>query len=137
MNAKVASLVVVSFLCAPDLPRAEVGDPLPTLDGSKWTIKVVPDAESAEKGEKEFEDELVFAGGKVTMAACVSYGFEASVYRVEIKDGAPRWKTEQVSEREGTARWIGKVDGDSVTGKLRWTKKDGTELKYTFAGKKR
>lgn len=136
MNAKVASLVFVSFLCAPDLPRAEVGDLLPTLDGTTWKIKVVPDAVSAEKGEKEFEDELVFAEGKVTLTACVSYGFEASVYRVEIKDGVPRWKTEQVSDREGTARWMGKIDGDIVTGKLRWTKKDGTELKYTFAGKK-
>ena len=136
MNSKVASLVVVSLLSATTLPRAESSEDPFTLDGSKWKIKVVPDAEAATRGEKEFEDELIFADGKVTMTACGVSGFEASVYRVEIKEGTPRWKTDQVSEKEGTARWMGKFDGDNVTGKLRWTKKDGTELKYSFAGKK-
>lgn len=107
-----------------------------SLDGGKWKIKVTPDKETAAKGEKEFDDELIFADGKVTSTGCVPYGFNASPYKTQKKEKGTKWETDQVSEKEGKAHWSGKIKGDEIKGNMTWSKKDGATLHYTFAGKK-
>ena len=104
------------------------------LDGTSWKIKVTPDKEAAENGEKEFDDELIFAEGMVTATACVSHGFKPSVYLVTENDEVMKWQTIQHSEVEGVANWTGQIKDGKLTGKLAWAKRDGTRTTYTFAG---
>src|SRR5262249_36941207 len=60
--------------------QAATPAPAGPLDGSTWSVKVTPDDAAAKKGEKEFDDVIVFRGGKVTMSECVKAGFAASSY---------------------------------------------------------
>jgi hypothetical protein len=95
-----------------------------------WTAKVTPDAEAAAKGEKEFEDTLILRGGKFRSTACESYGFGAAPYKMD----GNTWMSDLESAKEGKSHWHGQVEGDHLTGRMTWTKADGTVLNYTFEG---
>lgn len=109
----------------------------PSLDGTQWSIKVTPDEAAMKRGEKVFDDTLMFDSGKVSMSECVKYGFTASDYTVTGKSDAWVFKTQQKSLKEGTTSWEGEVKGGRVTGSMIWTKLDGTILRYTFEGPKK
>jgi len=106
------------------------------LDGTKWTVKVTPDEAAAAKGEKPFDDVLVADGGLVTMSECLKWGFRPSRYTTEAAGSGWSFRTEQKSKKEGTSVWTADIAGDTITGRMVWTKKDGTVLNYTFEGKK-
>ncbi|HMC83864.1 MAG TPA: hypothetical protein VKL61_11615 [Candidatus Polarisedimenticolia bacterium] len=95
-----------------------------------WKLKVVPDAEAAAKGEKEFEDTLILKGGKLRSTACEPYGFGSASYKMD----GNTWMSDMESKKEGKNHWHGEVDGDHLTGRMTWTKADGTVLNYTFEG---
>ena len=103
--------------------------PLPVEDGV-WKVTVTPDPEAAAKGEKAFEDTLMLHQGKFSSSACAAYGFPAAAYQVE----AELWSANPESPREGKAHWHAEVSGDAITGKMVWTKSDGTVLNYSFTG---
>jgi hypothetical protein len=106
------------------------------LDGMKWSVKVAPDAMAAGKGEKAFDDVIVADAGRVTMSECLKWGFKPSKYTTEPAGSGLAFRTEQTSKKEGTSVWTGEIAGDKITGKMVWTKKDGTVLNYTFEGRK-
>ena len=107
------------------------------LNGTRWGVKVVPDTQATERGEKPFTDILIFKDGKVTMSACVKYGYAASPYTLSPAGEHWAFKTEQVSEKDGKTVWIGDITGNTIKGTLAWTKKsDGVAYYYTFEGKK-
>ena len=113
------------------------GMPGTPLDGSTFNVNVRPDKAAAAKGEKAFDDTIVFAGGKVEMTECVKYGFAASKYTAAKKaEGRWAFTTEQSSDPSGKSVWHGVIEGSAVKGTLVWTKKDGTVLHYSFDGKK-
>jgi len=95
-----------------------------------WKLKVVPDAEAAAKGEKEFEDTLILKGGKLRSTACEPYGFGSASYKMD----GNTWMSDMESKKEGKNHWHGEVDGDHLTGRMTWTRADGTVLSYTFEG---
>jgi hypothetical protein len=95
-----------------------------------WKVKVTPDAASAAKGEKEFDDTLVLSKGKFRSTACEPFGFGESPYRLEGNN----WLTDGLSKKEGKNHWHGEIAGDSVTGQMTWTKPDGSVMNYTFTG---
>jgi hypothetical protein len=95
-----------------------------------WKVQVTPDAEAAAKGEKAFEDTLILKKGKFRSTACEPYGFGPAAYRVE----GTAFLADPESGKEGKSHWHGEVDGDGVTGRMRWTKPDGTVFNYTFEG---
>ena len=107
------------------------------LEGTRWTVKVSPDKAATAKGEKEFNDTLVFAANKVSMTECTTKGYKPSSYTVR-KSGADGWKftTDQVSETDGKTVWNADIQGTTIKGTVVCTKKDGTILNYTFDGKK-
>src|SRR5207244_872497 len=100
---QILSIVMAACVFGAMTVRAE------SLDGTKWKIKVTPDKEAAAKGEKAFPDTLLFANGKVTSTACVPYGFKATSYKAEAKEGVTHWASEQMSEKEGKTVWTGEV----------------------------
>jgi hypothetical protein len=95
-----------------------------------WTVKVTPDAASAAKGEKEFDDTLVLHKGKFRSSACEAYGFGEAAYRVE----GNHWMADGASPKEGRNHWHGELTGGTVDGEMTWTKLDGSVLNYTFTG---
>ena len=99
-------------------------------EAGRWTVNVVPESETASKGEKEFDDTLVLNKGKFSSTACIPYGFGTVPYRVE----AGTWIANMESPKEGKAHWHAEVTGDSISGKMTWTKPDGTVLSYAFSG---
>lgn len=107
-----------------------------SLEGSRWKVMVTPDEAAAAKGEKAFEDEMVFTGGKVTMTACVPYGFAPSDYKSDKAGEGWSFETTQASESSGTSEWKAKMTGDAVKGTLTWKKGKGEVYHYTFEGKK-
>ncbi len=130
MKTKCAALGIVFVLSLAFVAQAG------SLDGTKWRIRVTPDKETAAKGEKESDDELIFADGKFTSTACLKYGFAASAYTTEAKGTATKWKSDQTSDKEGLTHWSGQARPTAMSGKMEWVKKDGAKLHYTFVGTK-
>ena len=106
------------------------------LDGTHWTIKVVPDEEGRGKGEKAYDDTIRFEGGTVAMTECLKYGFGESDYTLAKNGDAWSFSTRQSSDKEGTTLWKGKIKGSKIGGTLIWTKRAGSVVRYTFEGQK-
>jgi len=106
------------------------------MDGTKWKIKVTPDAESAKKGAKPFEDELIFAEGQFTSTAMLVHGFKAGPYRYETEDADVEWSSDKQNDTKDMVGWGGRVDGKTTSGNFHWQKKDGTSHFFKFTGTK-
>jgi len=108
------------------------------LDGTSWKVQVEPDAMAKEKGEKEFDETLIFADGSLSATARQQIGFAASSYAVtpDPKSKDMTFTTEQRSEHEGTTTWTGTIHEDHVEGKMIWKKANGSILTFTFKGEK-
>jgi len=115
----------------PDVSQHLLSD----LEGTSWTVKVTPDALAKKKGEKPFDDALIFANGTVTMTACVKVGFAPSGYTASRTGEAWLFKTEQTSKKEGQTVWFASLSGNAIKGTMTWTKPDGTVLHYAVEGK--
>ena len=124
-------ILVVGFFCLP-APRALAGG----LEG-KWKVKVEPDEDARKAGEKEFDDTLVFTATKFHSEACKGKGFGETNYDEDTRRFGPTaFTAEATSDKEGKAKWTGTVTATEITGELVWTKKDGTELHYSYKGSK-
>ena len=99
-------------------------------ESGTWRVTVVPESSAAARGEKEFDDSLVLSKGKFKSTACVPYGFGTAAYTVL----AGTWLADVESQKEGKTHWHAEVSGDSISGKMTWTKPDGTALNYSFSG---
>jgi hypothetical protein len=142
MRNRLAGLAILVLslgaLCSPALAAAKAkssanksGTAATTsAEAGTWKVQVSPDSDAAAKGEKEFEDTLVLNKGKFKSTACVPYGFGTVPYKVE----AGTWMADMESQKEGKTHWHGEVSGDSISGKMIWTKADGTVLNYAFNG---
>jgi len=119
-----AVLLVFAFVATPALARKK-----PSEYGS-WNVSVTPDADAAAKGEKASKDTLVLQQGVFRSEAWYLYGFTSAGYKVHGKDFA----VDTESKQNGTIRWSGLINGDSIAGRMVWTRKDGTVLNYTFSG---
>ena len=105
MRNIVVPIVVGAWLCsaaqvlaATQTQQASAGP----LEGTRWSVKVTPDDVAKAKGEKPFDDALIFARSAVTMSACVKMGFQPSAYTVSKSGEAWSFQTKQISPKEGT-----------------------------------
>ena len=131
MTAIVATTLTLAAAANETAPTAKA-----PLDGTAWTVKVTPDEAATKLGDKPFDDILMFSTGRVSMSECLKYGYKPSRYTT-VKSGEG-WTvtTEQVSEKDGKTVWNAAIAGDTITGTLVSTKKDGSVRNYTFEGKK-
>ena len=115
----------------PGKPKA-AGHPkaAPPPEEGTWKVTVVPDSEAAAKGEREFDDTLILGKGKFKSTASAPHGFGEAAYRTE----AGTIMADMSSPKEGTNHWHAEVSGDAISGKMTWTKSDGTVLHYSFSG---
>ncbi len=110
--------------------------PVSLLEGTTWPVTVTPDELTKQKGEKPFEDTLIFKDGKVTMSACVKMGFAPSTYTASpIGDSWSFW-TKQMSKDQGQTTWRAQLTGETIKGTMTWKKQDGSSSRYIFEGKK-
>jgi len=95
-----------------------------------WKVKVTPDGDAASKGEKQTEDTLMIEQGIFRSTAWDPYGFPPVPYTLQ----GTTFTADPVSRQAGKIHWSGIVSGDTVAGRMLWTKKDGSVLNYTFSG---
>jgi len=87
-----------------------------SLDGRSFRI------EAFEKGEKVFEDRLVFKDGTFFSEACRKFGFDRSPYYTRVEGDHIQFLAETVSPTHGTMVWKGSVKQNRIDGGFRWTK---------------
>jgi len=116
---------------------ALAGHEVAVLDGTSWKVEVHPDEMTEKKGEKSFDETMLFADGMVSLTEYGKMGFASSPYTV-TKSGEKDWtfKTESTSASNGASVWTGKIHEDGMNGKLILTKADGSVLTYSFKGHK-
>ena len=136
--ARLGILLLVLGVLSSQAPAAVKGKsgkpgvkpPPPPAEAGSWSVTVAPESDAAAKGEKQFDDTLVLNKGKFQSTACLTYGFGTVPYRV----AADTWMADSESPKEGKTHWHGEVSGNSISGKMTWTKPDGTVLSYSFSG---
>ena len=106
------------------------------LDHSQWKIKITPDEAAKRQGEKAGRDALVFRDGKLISKGCGRYGFGPSTYTANQSGSTWTFNTEQTSPNKGNTSWSGQISGNTITGTMLWTKKNGNAIHYSFAGQR-
>jgi hypothetical protein len=103
----------------------------------KFKVKVEPDEDARKAGAKEYDDTLTITASKFISEAGKKHGFgETSYDEDSTRFGPATFTAEATSDKEGKAKWSGTVTVNEITGEMTWTKKDGSELHYTFKGSK-
>ena len=104
------------------------------LANSTWRITLNPTKASGKLGEKTYSDSLSFAEKQLSSSMSGQLSFTSAPYTI-TQDGATwQYKAISKSETNGNRRWVVEVNGDNLSGKMTWTKVDGTVLKYKFTG---
>jgi len=101
----------------------------------KWNVTVTRDDDSPKVGEKEFKDTLNFTGGNFESEKFKKEGFDATAYEEDTRGVQTiAFTVKPKSDKEGEMKWTGQAVANEITGEVTLTKKDGTEVKYTFKG---
>lgn len=125
-------------------PLAQAAEPqqgmnsLSQLDGTKWTITAMPTADSLKKGERNFQDTLVFANSQLSLEKSEMSGFPASQYTTKLSKDRQTFAAALRSPKEGTAQYNGWLnqDRDRISGTIAWVRANGEKVTYTFDGNK-
>jgi hypothetical protein len=130
--SKTAGLLAIVVLAA---GTSLAGHKKDTVDGTSWTVEVHADQAAKEKGERDFNETIIFADGMMTTTKSKTMGFESTPYKA-TRSGEGKWDftAEQVSKDQGRFVWTGTIHGDDAEGKLVWTKPDNSIITYTFDG---
>lgn len=110
-----------------------------SLEGTKWKVKVMPGDAERQAGEEEFEETLIFKGGKFRTTRGDKKGYKPADYEEDTRGsaaGALKFTAEQVHEQHGKTKWTGTITATEITGDVEWTTKHGQVLHYTFKGEK-
>lgn len=126
-------LLILTVAAAPAATQTAPASP---LDGSAFAVKVTPDEAAMKKGEKVFDDVILFKNGMVAMSACVKKGFKPSTYTAEMTGDVWSFATEQTSQKHGKSNWTAEIKADGIKGRMVWTKPDGTVTNYGFEGRR-
>jgi hypothetical protein len=107
------------------------------FESTRWKIKAVPDDEARQAKAKEFDDVISFKGSQFSSEYLGKLGFKPAPYEEDTRRFGPaNFSAEQTSQAEGKVHWSGTVTAATINGQLKWTRKDGTELNYTFQGER-
>jgi hypothetical protein len=102
---------------------------------TKWTIIIEPDEEARKAGDRKMDDLMTFVGGKVNTEWGKKHGYPAPDYEEDTRRFGPTKFTAESKNKDGDkAKWSGTITGGSISGDIVVTKKDGSELRYSFSG---
>jgi hypothetical protein len=103
----------------------------PLNEEASWTIRVTPDTQAAAEGEKVINDTLVLQQGFLkSKVSTEEHAFGTGPYTLKGSEFTAQIK----SNYEGKIDWSGLWTGDTIAGRMVWTRRDGTVLTYTFSG---
>ena len=103
----------------------------------KFKVKVEADDDARKAGGKDFDDTLTITAAKFVSEAGKKDGFGETTYDEDSRRFGPATFTaEAKSDKEGTQKWTGTVTATEIQGEMTWTKKDGTQLHFTYKGSK-
>ena len=101
----------------------------------RWQVTMIPDPETANAGNEQFDDTLIFEKDLFSSEACAQYGFKPVKYELDSRAiTAATFTASPKSETDGSAKWEGFTTGQDIRGTVVWTKADGTVLRYSFQG---
>jgi hypothetical protein len=108
------------------------------LENTRWKVTLEPDGNSP--GARPIQDTLSFKGNLFSALELQrKHGFAAAPYEDDTRGvgGALQgFKADLVSKEEGRTAWSGTVAADQITGEMTWSKKDGSEARYSFKGER-
>jgi hypothetical protein len=129
------SLLLLAALCVSLLPMpvSALNDPIQ----GKWKVTIDPDEDARKAGEKSYDDTLIFNASQFTSDALKKKNFKPVDYDADTaRFGPATFTAEPKSDTDGKMKWTGRIDATQMEGEITWTKKDGTEVHYTFKGEK-
>ena len=100
------------------------------LDGKTYSVKL----SYKDKDGEPTDDELIFKDGTFFSTDCKQYGFKPAPYETETQGDITMFGSLLESEKEGKAYWEGRIEGDSIKGRLVWVKKGQDQEVYKFEG---
>jgi len=103
----------------------------PQNEEASWNIRVTPDSKAAAEGEKVINDTLILQQGFLrSKISTDEHAFGTGPYTLKGSEFSAQIK----SNYEGKIDWSGLWTGDTIAGRMVWTRRDGTVLTYTFSG---
>jgi hypothetical protein len=94
------------------------------LDGRTFDARIVRANSSEDSTQSDqIGDRLVFSDGMFASAVCRRYNFADAPYWVRVEGDRIHFLAEMTSPTDGTMRWKGTIQGDTLEGTMRWTKK--------------
>ena len=96
-----------------------------------WRVNVTPDSAAQQSGKQQFSDEVLFEDGKMTAAACASYGFGESTY--SLSESGTSMSATMSTDGESIA-WSANLVNGAIQGNVTWTKSDGHVYHYVLSG---
>ncbi|MBE7464882.1 MAG: hypothetical protein HS116_15510 [Planctomycetes bacterium] len=111
--------LLLSVMLASAVAGAEGGTRPQGAEG-RWKVTLTPNEKNALPGTNQaYEDELAFVRGTFTSQVNQKQGFAAATGVAGEKGSVT---VEQKSDQHGVARWELSVQGDTIAGRLTWTK---------------
>ena len=96
-----------------------------------WNLKVTPDASAVAQGEKAFNDTLILQQGFLRSKYNTDqHAFGTGPYTLRGSEITAQIK----SDYEGKIDWSCLWKGDTIAGRMTWTRRGGTVMTYTFSG---
>lgn len=80
-------------------------------------------------------DTFTFAGGRFRSLACDKYGFGDAPYTAKQEGAKTTFEAETKSAKQGTMKWAGTVEGDTLTGTAVWKKGTKKPVDYWVKAK--
>jgi hypothetical protein len=97
-----------------------------------WTVTM-----TNEDNGKTFEDTLTFKGDKLTSKYFGERGFAAMDYEADLRGVQTiNFTAAGKSETEGKTAWTGSASLGAMTGTVKWTKADGSEVTLALKGRR-
>ncbi|CAN5619738.1 hypothetical protein BH09PLA1_BH09PLA1_26300 [soil metagenome] len=125
------SVLALAALTATTTLVARADEPVADSFPGVWRVTVTPDNSAQQSGKQEFGDEVLFEEGKITAAACASYGFGASDYATS--NNGQTFTTTMSADGESIV-WTANRSNSSISGTVVWTKSDGHVYHYVLSG---
>lgn len=128
-NAWVKTLGALTVAAAAVLMWSAVASAGGALDGKTFA------GETGEKGKATGDAEtFVFKDQTFDPLDCHKYGFSAAPYTSREDGIRIHFEAETKSAKEGSMRWKGVVQGETVAGTMVWTKAGQAPVAYWFKG---
>lgn len=93
------------------------------LDDRQFKAGIVRIEEDQDEEKKPLGDQLTFSNGMFSSAVCKRYNFKEAPYWVRVEGEKTHFLAELTSPTDGRMLWKGTIQGNTLEGTMRWTKK--------------